>query len=131
MNYSATLIDHCDNPRHVGSFDRTDPAVGTAMVGTPASGEVIKLQIRVDAATGRISAACFRAQGSGATIAAGSLVAEWLACKTLDEALRIDNQQIARALELPPLKLHCAMLAEDAIQAAVQDYRGRCTATTL
>jgi len=125
MPYSAKLLQHCDQPRHVGSFDARDPAVGTGLAGSPAAGTVIRLQIKVDAGSGRIADACFKAHGCGAAIAAGSLAAQWLRGRRLDDALRIEPQLIVAELELPPLKMHCAILAADAIKAAVQDHRAR------
>jgi nitrogen fixation NifU-like protein len=121
MLYSKKVLDHYENPRNVGSFDPLDSSVGTALVGSPAQGEVMKLQIRIDH-SGRIHDACFRTFGCGSAIAAGSLATVWLKGRSLDDALAISNQDIARELELPPLKTHCAMLAEDAIRAAVRDY---------
>lgn len=121
MLYSDQVLEHYRNPRNVGSFDPGDAAVGTALVGSPAVGEVMKLQIRIDD-SGVIRDACFRMFGCGSAIAVGSLATEWLKGRSLDEALSIRNQDIVRELELPPLKTHCAMLAEDAIRAAVHDY---------
>lgn len=121
MLYSEKVLDHYENPRNVGSFDPLDVSVGTGLVGSPALGEVMKLQIRIDDA-GMIRDACFRTFGCGSAIAASSLATVWLKGKSLDAALAISNLDIARELELPPLKTHCAMLAEDAIQAAVRDY---------
>ena len=121
MLYSEKVLDHYENPRNVGSFDPLDASVGTALVGSPALGEVMKLQIRIDEA-GMIHDACFRTFGCGSAIAASSLATVWLKGKSLDDALTISNLDIAQELELPPLKTHCAMLAEDAIRAAVRDY---------
>lgn len=121
MLYSKKVLDHYENPRNVGSFDPLDASVGTALVGSPALGEVMKLQIRIGAA-GTILDACFRTFGCGSAIAASSLATVWLKGKSLDDALTISNLDIAQELELPPLKTHCAMLAEDAIRAAVRDY---------
>jgi len=118
--YSARVMDHYLNPRNVGSFDPGDSHVGTAMVGSPALGQVLKLQIRLRDAT--IEDACFRAFGCGSAIAAGSLATVWLKGRSIDEALSIQGQDFVRELELPPVKAHCAMLAEDAIRAAVADY---------
>ncbi|WP_269494085.1 iron-sulfur cluster assembly scaffold protein [Castellaniella sp. S9] len=118
--YSAPVLDHYRNPRNVGSFDPQDDRVGTAMVGAPALGEVLKLQIRLQGAT--IEDACFRAFGCGSAIAAGSLATVWLKGRSLDQALTIHSQDFVRELQLPPVKAHCAMLAEDAIRAAVADY---------
>jgi nitrogen fixation NifU-like protein len=122
--YSDQVIDHYEHPRNAGSFDRNDPNVGTGMIGTPAAGDVIKLQIRVDE-TGTIEDACFKAYGCGSAIAASSLASEWLKGRTLDEALAIRNLDIADELALPPVKIHCSVLAEEAIAAAVADYKKR------
>jgi len=128
MAYSNKVIDHYDNPRNVGSFDKGDDTVGTGMVGAPACGDVMKLQIKVDPATGRIEDARFKTYGCGSAIASSSLVTEWVKGKSLDEALTIRNTQIAEELALPPVKIHCSILAEDAIKAAVDDYRAKQTA---
>lgn len=125
MAYSNKVIDHYDNPRNVGSFDKGDDTVGTGMVGAPACGDVMKLQIKVDPATGRIEDARFKTYGCGSAIASSSLVTEWVKGKSLDEALTIRNTQIAEELALPPVKIHCSILAEDAIKAAVEDYRAK------
>ena len=125
MAYSNKVIDHYDNPRNVGSFDKGDETVGTGMVGAPACGDVMKLQIKVDPATGRIEDARFKTYGCGSAIASSSLVTEWVKGKSLDEALTIRNTQIAEELALPPVKIHCSILAEDAIKAAVDDYRAK------
>lgn len=125
MAYSNQVIDHYENPRNVGSFDKTDTSVGTGMVGAPACGDVMKLQIKVDEQTGIIQDAKFKTYGCGSAIASSSLVTEWLKGKTLDEATTIKNTQIAEELALPPVKIHCSILAEDAIKAAVDDYRKR------
>ncbi|MBV6271808.1 iron-sulfur cluster assembly scaffold protein [Alcaligenaceae bacterium CGII-47] len=122
MLYSKKVLDHYENPRNVGSFDPLDASVGTALVGSPALGEVMKLQIRIDA-SGTIHEACFRTFGCGSAIAASSLATVWLQGKSLDDALAISNLDITQELELPPLKAHCAMLAEDAIRAAVRNYQ--------
>jgi len=122
MAYSEKVIDHYENPRNVGSFDKNDEAVGTGMVGAPACGDVMKLQIRVDD-SGRIVDAKFKTYGCGSAIASSSLVTEWVKGKKLDEAAGIKNTQIAAELSLPPVKIHCSILAEDAIKAAVEDYR--------
>lgn len=124
MAYSEKVIDHYENPRNVGSFDRSDSAVGTGMVGAPACGDVMKLQIRVSE-QGVIEDARFKTYGCGSAIASSSLVTEWIKGKTLDQALAIRNTQIAEELALPPVKIHCSILAEDAIKAAVADYRAR------
>jgi nitrogen fixation protein NifU and related proteins len=122
MAYSDKVLDHYENPRNVGSFDKGDDAVGTGMVGAPACGDVMKLQIKVGA-DGRIEDARFKTYGCGSAIASSSLVTEWVKGKTLDEATTIKNTQIAQELSLPPVKIHCSILAEDAIKAAVEDYR--------
>jgi nitrogen fixation NifU-like protein len=125
MAYSNQVIDHYENPRNVGSFDKNETDVGTGMVGAPACGDVMKLQIKVDNATGIITDAKFKTYGCGSAIASSSLVTEWLKGKTLDEAGTIKNSEIAEELALPPVKIHCSILAEDAIKAAVNDYRNK------
>ena len=125
MAYSDKVIDHYENPRNVGSFDKSDDAVGTGMVGAPACGDVMKLQIKVDPNTGLIEDARFKTYGCGSAIASSSLVTEWVKGKTLDQAMTIKNSQIAEELALPPVKIHCSILAEDAIKAAVSDYKAR------
>jgi nitrogen fixation NifU-like protein len=128
MAYSDKVIDHYENPRNVGGFsakDGNDADVGTGMVGAPACGDVMKLQIRVNPATGLIEDAKFKTYGCGSAIASSSLVTEWVKGKTLDQALAIKNTAIAEELALPPVKIHCSILAEDAIKAAVSDYRSR------
>ena len=125
MAYSDKVIDHYENPRNVGAFDKGDDTVGTGMVGAPACGDVMKLQIKVDPATGRIEDARFKTYGCGSAIASSSLVTEWVKGRTLDEALTIKNTQIAQELALPPVKINCSILAEDAIKAAVDDYKSR------
>jgi len=122
MAYSEKVIDHYENPRNVGSLDKNDPSVGTGMVGAPACGDVMKLQIRVND-QGVIEDARFKTYGCGSAIASSSLVTEWVKGKTLDQAMDIRNTQIADELALPPVKIHCSILAEDAIKAAVEDYR--------
>ncbi len=122
MAYSEKLVDHFENPRNVGSFDKDDAAVGTGLVGAPACGDVMKLQIKVSA-DGIIEDAKFKTFGCGSAIASSSLVTEWVKGKTLDEAATIKNTQIAQHLVLPPVKIHCSVLAEDAIKAAIDDYR--------
>ena len=122
MAYSEKVIDHYENPRNVGSFEKGDESVGTGMVGAPACGDVMKLQIRVNE-EGVIEDARFKTYGCGSAIASSSLVTEWVKGKTLDEAGRIKNTQIAEELALPPVKIHCSILAEDAIKAAIEDYR--------
>ena len=122
MSYSEKVIDHYENPRNVGSCDKDDEAVGTGMVGAPACGDVMKLQIRVNK-DGVIEDARFKTYGCGSAIASSSLVTEWVKGKRLDEAASIKNTQIAEELSLPPVKIHCSILAEDAIKAAVEDYK--------
>ena len=122
MAYSNKVIDHYENPRNVGSFDKGDEEVGTGMVGAPACGDVMKLQIRVGK-DGLIEDARFKTYGCGSAIASSSLVTEWVKGKSLDEAAQIKNTQIAQELALPPVKIHCSVLAEDAIAAAIEDYR--------
>jgi len=126
MSYSQQVIDHYENPRNVGSFDKSDPSVGTGMVGAPACGDVMKLQIKVDNVTGIIIDAKFKTYGCGSAIASSSLVTEWVKGKTLNEAGKITNSRIAEELALPPVKIHCSILAEDAIKAAINDYNYRC-----
>jgi nitrogen fixation NifU-like protein len=123
MAYSSQVIDHYENPRNVGSFAKDDQDVGTGMVGAPACGDVMKLQIKVNSESGLIEDAKFKTYGCGSAIASSSLVTEWVKGKTLDEAATIKNSQIAEELALPPVKIHCSILAEDAIKAAVEDYR--------
>ena len=125
MSYSDKVIDHYENPRNVGSFDKGDDNVGTGMVGAPACGDVMKLQIKVDHDTGIITDAKFKTYGCGSAIARSSLVTEWVKGKTLDEASEIKNSAIAEELALPPVKIHCSILAEDAIKAAIEDYKKR------
>ena len=122
MAYSEKVIEHYENPRNVGSFDKGDESVGTGMVGAPACGDVMKLQIKVNEA-GVIEDARFKTYGCGSAIASSSLVTEWVKGKSLDEAGKIRNTQIAEELALPPVKIHCSILAEDAIKAAITDYR--------
>jgi len=122
MAYSNQVIDHYENPRNVGSFDKEDPTVGTGMVGAPACGDVMKLQIKVNE-DGIITDARFKTYGCGSAIASSSLVTEWVKGKTLDEASTIKNTQIAQELALPPVKIHCSILAEDAIKAAINNYK--------
>ena len=124
MAYSTKVVEHYENPRNVGSFAKGDDTVGTGMVGAPACGDVMKLQIRVGA-DGRIEDARFKTYGCGSAIASSSLVTEWVKGKSLDEALSIKNTQIAEELALPPVKIHCSILAEDAIKAAVADYKAK------
>ena len=124
MAYSDKVIDHYENPRNVGSFDKGDPTVGTGMVGAPACGDVMKLQIKVDE-DGIIRDARFKTYGCGSAIASSSLVTEWVKGMHIDDALNLKNSEIAEELALPPVKIHCSILAEDAIKAAVNDYRNR------
>ncbi|HEY5632692.1 MAG TPA: Fe-S cluster assembly scaffold IscU [Burkholderiaceae bacterium] len=122
MAYSEKVIDHYENPRNVGAFDKSDESVGTGMVGAPACGDVMKLQIKVGE-SGLIEDAKFKTYGCGSAIASSSLVTEWVKGKTLDQAMAIKNTEIASELALPPVKIHCSILAEDAIKAAIEDYR--------
>jgi nitrogen fixation NifU-like protein len=122
MAYSEKVIDHYENPRNVGSFDKEDPSIGSGMVGAPACGDVMKLQIKVTP-EGIIEDAKFKTYGCGSAIASSSLVTEWVKGKSIDEAAAIKNAEIAEELELPPVKVHCSILAEDAIKAAVADYK--------
>ncbi|MDA8361674.1 MAG: Fe-S cluster assembly scaffold IscU [Gammaproteobacteria bacterium] len=122
MAYGTKVLDHYENPRNVGSFDKNDPSIGTGMVGAPACGDVMKLQIRVND-EGVIEEARFKTYGCGSAIASSSLLTEWVKGKTLDEAGQIKNTEIAEELALPPVKIHCSVLAEDAIKAAIADYR--------
>lgn len=126
MAYSEKVIDHYENPRNVGSFDKEDPSVGSGMVGAPACGDVMKLQIKVTP-EGIIEDAKFKTYGCGSAIASSSLVTEWVKGKSVDEAAAIKNSEIAEELELPPVKVHCSILAEDAIKAAVADYKKKNT----
>ena len=123
MAYSDKVIDHYENPRNVGSFEKDDPTIGPGMVGAPACGDVMKLQIKVE--DGIITDAKFKTYGCGSAIASSSLVTEWVKGKTLEQAGSIKNSEIAEELALPPVKIHCSILAEDAIKAAVNDYRNR------
>ena len=124
MAYSDKVLDHYDNPRNVGNFDDDDDTIGTGMVGAPACGDVMRLQIKVDD-SGVIEDARFKTYGCGSAIASSSLVTEWVKGKTLDEAAAIKNSEIAEELALPPVKIHCSVLAEDAIKAAIDDFRGK------
>jgi nitrogen fixation protein NifU and related proteins len=128
MSYSTKVVDHYENPRNVGKLDNNDATVGTGMVGAPACGDVMKLQIKVNPATGLIEDAKFKTYGCGSAIASSSLVTEWVKGKSLDEALTIKNTHIAEELALPPVKIHCSILAEDAIKAAVEDYKAKAKA---
>jgi nitrogen fixation NifU-like protein len=123
MPYSSKVLDHYNNPRNVGSFDKADVTVGTGVVGAPECGDVMKLQIKVDPATGRIEDAKFKTFGCGSAIASSSLATEWLKGKTVGEALEIKNTEIVEELSLPPVKVHCSVLAEDAIKAAIRDFQ--------
>lgn len=123
MAYSDKVIDHYNNPRNVGSFKKEDQEVGTGVVGAPECGDVMKLQIKVDDSTGVITDAKFKTFGCGSAIASSSLATEWVKGKTLDEAMQIKNTDIVQELALPPIKIHCSVLAEDAIKAAVDDYK--------
>jgi nitrogen fixation NifU-like protein len=124
MAYSDKVIDHYENPRNVGSFEKDDPTVGTGMVGAPACGDVMKLQIKVDD-DGIIRDARFKTYGCGSAIASSSLVTEWVKGMHIDDAVNLKNSDIAEELALPPVKIHCSILAEDAIKAAINDYRNR------
>lgn len=123
MSYSQEVIDHYENPRNVGRFSKDDTDVGTGMVGAPACGDVLQLSIKVDKETGVITDAKFKTYGCGSAIASSSLVTEWVKGKTLEQAASLKNSTIAEHLALPPVKIHCSILAEDAIKAAVEDYR--------
>lgn len=131
MAYSEKVVDHYEHPRNVGTFDKGDESVGTGMVGAPACGDVMKLQIKVNAATGMIEDARFKTYGCGSAIASSSLVTEWVKGKTLDQAAALKNSEIAEELALPPVKIHCSILAEDAIKAAVSDYRQKHATTSV
>ena len=124
MAYSEKVVDHYENPRNVGSFDKGDETVGTGMVGAPACGDVMKLQIKVNE-QGIIEDAKFKTYGCGSAIASSSLVTEWVKGKTLDQAMTIKNTEIAEELALPPVQIHCSILAEDAIKAAIDDYKAK------
>lgn len=125
MSYSNKVIDHYENPRNVGSFAKDDPTVGTGLVGAPSCGDVLKLQIKVDNETGIITDARFKTYGCGSAIASSSLITELVKGKTLDQAAGIKNSEIAEELALPPVKIHCSILAEDAIKAAIKDYKNK------
>lgn len=125
MAYSTKVVDHYEHPRNVGSFTKDDPDVATGMVGAPACGDVMKLQLKIDPLTKIITDAKFKTYGCGSAIASSSLVTEWVKGKTMDEAVLITNREIAEELALPPVKIHCSILAEDAIKAAIADYRKR------
>ena len=124
MAYSDKVMDHYENPRNVGNFDDAEKGIGTGMVGAPACGDVMRLQIKVNEA-GVIEDACFKTYGCGSAIASSSLVTEWVKGKTLDEAATIKNKDIAEELALPPVKIHCSVLAEDAIKAAIENYKSK------
>jgi len=128
MAYSDKVIDHYERPRNVGSLDKSSPDVGTGMVGAPECGDVMKLQVKVNAETGVIEDAKFKTFGCGSAIASSSLATEWLKGKTVDQALEIKNTDIVNELSLPPVKIHCSVLAEDAIKAAIGDYKKKQTA---
>ena len=125
MAYSDKVIDHYEKPRNVGSLDTSDDSVGTGLVGAPECGHVMKLQIKVDDETGMISDAKFKTFGCGSAIAASSLATEWVRGKSINEALELENTQIVEELSLPPVKIHCSVLAEDAIKAAISDYKSK------
>jgi nitrogen fixation NifU-like protein len=127
MAYSNKVLDHYNNPRNVGSLNKNDQNVGTGMVGAPECGDVMKLQVQVDPETGVIADAKFKTFGCGSAIASSSLATEWLKGKTVDEALQIKNTDIVNELSLPPVKIHCSVLAEDAIKAAISDYKAKQT----
>ena len=130
MAYSDKVIDHYENPRNVGSLDKNDPTVGTGMVGAPACGDVMKLQIKVDE-DGIIRDAKFKTYGCGSAIASSSLVTEWVKGMHINDAVNLRNSQIAEELALPPVKIHCSILAEDAIKAAIKDYKQKCEEVKL
>ena len=123
MSYSEKVLDHYNNPRNVGTMDKSDPTVGTGMVGAPECGDVMKLQLKVNPDTGVIEDAKFKTFGCGSAIASSSLATEWVKGRTVDQALKIKNVEIVNELSLPPVKIHCSVLAEDAIKAAIEDYR--------
>ncbi len=123
MAYSEKVLDHYNNPKNVGTLDKNNKAVGTGLVGAPECGDVMRLQIEVDEATGTIKDAKFKTFGCGSAIASSSVATEWLKGKTIDEAVTIDNMDIVEELSLPPVKIHCSVLAEDAIKSAINDYR--------
>ena len=125
MAYIEKVIDHYENPRNVGALDKNDANVGTGLVGAPACGDVMKLQIKVNERTGVIEDAKFKTFGCGSAIASSSLVTEWVKGKSIDEAMKLRNSEIAEHLALPPVKIHCSVLAEDAIKAAIEDYKAK------
>jgi len=130
MAYSDKVLDHYNNPRNVGALDKGDPSVGTGMVGAPECGDVMKLQLKVNPDTGVIEDAKFKTFGCGSAIASSSLATEWVKGRTLDQALEIKNTEIVNELSLPPVKIHCSVLAEDAIKAAIADYKKKQDART-
>jgi nitrogen fixation NifU-like protein len=125
MAYSDKVVDHYENPRNVGSFEKGDDTIGTGMVGAPACGDVMKLQIKVNPLTGVIEDARFKTYGCGSAIASSSLATEWIKGQKIEEAAKITNKEIAQELSLPPVKIHCSVLAEEAIKAAIQDYKNK------
>ena len=125
MAYKSKVVDHFENPRNVGTLDKTDPDVGTGLVGAPACGDVMRLQIKVND-SGVIEDAKFKTFGCGSAIASSSLITEWVKSKTVEEAEKITNKEIVEELSLPPVKVHCSVLAEDAIKAAIKDWREKC-----
>jgi nitrogen fixation NifU-like protein len=127
MAYSEKVIDHYENPRNVGTLDKEDPSVGTGLVGAPACGDVMRLQIRVNPQTEVVEDAKFKTFGCGSAIASSSLVTEWVKGKTIDEVMQLKNSQIVEELNLPPVKIHCSVLAEDAIKSAIADFRKKQT----
>ncbi|MBL4700203.1 MAG: Fe-S cluster assembly scaffold IscU [Phycisphaeraceae bacterium] len=127
MAYSEKVVDHYENPRNVGSLDKASESVGTGIVGAPECGDVMKLQIQVDQVTGKITDAKFKTFGCGSAIASSSLATEWVKGKTVDQALQIKNTDIVNELSLPPVKIHCSVLAEDAIRSAIADYKNKHT----
>jgi len=131
MSYSPKVVDHYENPRNIGSLDKKDPTVGTGVVGAPECGDVMKLQIRINKNTNVIEDAKFKTFGCGSAIASSSLATEWLKGKTVDEAMKIKNTDIVEELALPPIKIHCSVLAEDAIRAAISDYQTKQSEKTL
>jgi nitrogen fixation protein NifU and related proteins len=130
MAYGDKVLDHYENPRNVGSMDKSDPSVGTGLVGAPACGDVMRLQVRISD-DGKIEDAKFKTFGCGSAIASSSLVTEWVKGKTVDEAMTVTNKQIAKELSLPPVKIHCSVLAEDAIKAAIADWKKKRSALAL
>ncbi len=125
MAYSDKVIEHYEKPKNIGSFDKTDPSIGTGLVGAPECGDVMKLQIQVNPETNEIVDAKFKTFGCGSAIASSSLATEWVKGKSIDQAMSIQNTQIVEELSLPPVKIHCSVLAEDAIKAAISDYKSR------